>query len=444
MVSPKDCLWGEDFFQTYMKHAKRMSYNNDILHMSGAVSLVGQALRDVYLRIDQQHTGCRVHPFIIQSSGTGKNSAFGMLGTVARAADMPFDEEGTASTAGIMGTVKRNGDTIKGDLAGSGFVAWKEAQTLLKSAEQTHSSDILEVMNMAMDPAGKVEKSLSGGKLEYSSNTSVFCTTYDPEPNGQLELVRQGFLPRTLFFYRTMGRDFYSEINEMRDEKVPRPGENNEPYRWEMEEDIEMLANTLKYIEDTVWDFGKILRQGESHYAVADEHIEYFEGVEEGVSINPSPMITDVMESYPYKVRQQAQPFETRMMNKVYRLSAIFAAADYDEENDNYVSRIIRERHVRMAKKIAKQSFECVMDFIHDYSAVGGNNTLKDVERSVQTIARNNGGHATVREIMGETYRTKREVKEALASLEEMRKVESVDNPVTALDSDDKVKPVQG
>lgn len=441
MVSPKDCLWGEDFFQTYMKHAKKMSYNNDILHMSGAVSLVGQALRDVYLRIDQQHIGCRVHPFIIQSSGTGKNSAFGMLSTVARAADMPFDEEGTASTAGIMGTVKRNGDVIKGDLSGNGFIAWKEAQTLLKSAEQTHSSDILEVMNMAMDPTGKVEKSLSGGKLEYSSNTSIFCTTYDPKPNGQLELVRQGFLPRTLFFYRTMGRDFYSEINEMRDKKVPRKGDDNEPYRWEMEEDVEMMANTLKYIEDSVWDYGKILRRGESHYAVADEHIQYFERVEDGVSLNPTPMITEVMEDYPYRVCKQAQPFETRLMNKVYRLAAIFAACDYDEDKDVYVSRVIKQRHVDMAKKLTQKSFKCVMDFIDDYSSVGGNSMLKEVERSVKTISRNNGGYATIREVMSETYNTKKEVKQALASLDEMKKIESVDNPVTAMDSDDRVKP---
>jgi len=441
MVTPDDCLWGQDFFQTYMRHAKRMSYNNEVLHMCGSLSLVGQALRDVYLRMDQQHIGCRVHPFIIQSSGTGKNSAFKLMGTVARAADIPFDEEGTASTAGIMGTVKRNGDTIKGDLSGSGFVAWKEAQTLLKSADQTHSSDILEVMNMAMDPDGKVEKSLSGGKLEYSSNTSIFCTTYDPEPDGQIELIRQGFLPRTLFFYRTMGRNFYTEVNNRRDENVPRPGDQNTSYVQNMERDIQMLANTLKYIEDTVWNYGEVLRRGDSHYAVADEHIRYFKGVEDGVSINPSPMMTEVMECYPYKVKQQAQPFETRMMNKVYRLSACFAAADYDEENDNYVSRVIREKHVNMAKKVVRESFECVLDFIHNYSTVGGNNTLKDVERSVEIIARNNGGHATVKEVMSETYRSKREVKDALASLEEMEKVKSVDNPVTAMKSTDRVKP---
>jgi len=292
-----------------------------------------------------------------------------------------------------------------------------------------------------MDPSGRVEKSLSGGKLEYASNTSVFCTTYDPEPNGQLELVRQGFLPRTLFFYRTMGRDFYKEINEMREDKVPRSGEDNNRYIHKMEEDVEKLANTLRYIEDTVWEYGEVLREGSSHYAVADEHIRYFEGIEDEVSINPTSMIDKVMADYPYSVRQQAQPFETRLMNKVYRISAVFAAADYDEERDTFVSRRIKQRHVNMAETLVERSFRCVMDFIEDYSTTSGSNVLREVEQSVKTIANNNGGHATLKEVMGEAYRTHKEVKNAIASLEEMGKIETVSKPANALNSEDEVKP---
>lgn len=443
MVTPEECLWGKDFFETYMRHAKRMSYRNDILHQSAALSLVGQALRDVYLRLDQQHIGCRVHPFIIQSSGTGKGSAFSLMKTVSRAADMRFDEEGTASTAGIMGTVHRDGEVTRGDLAGSGFVAWKEAQTLLKSADQTHSSDILEVMNMAMDPSGKVEKTLSGGKLEYASKTTIFCTTYDPEPDGQLELVRQGFLPRTLFFYRTMGGDFYDEINQLRDNQVPTPGEDNTSYRYEMEEDINKLANTLTYIQDAVWEYGTILRQEDSHYAVAEEHIDYFDGVEQGVSINPSPMMNEVLEDYPYSVRKHAAPFKTRMMDAVYRLAACFAATDYDEENDVYVSRVIKQRHVNMAMEMCESSFRSVLDFIRDYSIGEGAGDLQRVERAIQTIARNNGGHATVKELMNETYTPKNQLTDYISTLEEMGRIETVNSIAQAMGSGDKVKPSQ-
>jgi len=443
MVTPKDCLWGKDFFDAYMKHAKRMSYNNDVLHQAASLSLVSQALRDVYPRLDQQHIGCRIHPFIIQSSGTGKGSVYNLLSTVARAADMPFGEHGTASTAGIMGTVKQSGEAVKGDLAGSGFVGWKEAQTLLKSAEQTHSSDILEVMNMAMDPSGKVSKTLSGGKLEYSSSTNIFCTTYDPEPTGQLELIRQGFLPRTLFFYRTMGDDFYDDINKRRDSKVPRPGDDNERYIWKMEEDVEMMANTLRYIEDTVWEHGEILRKEQSHYAVAEEHIDYFQGVEEGVSLNPSPFMNDILDEYPYSIRRQARAFKTRMMNKVYRIAACLAAADYDEENDVYVCREIKERHVRLAKKVCKRSFESVLDFIYDYSIGAGDNDLRQIERKIHTIANNNGGYATVKEVMSETYRRKGDIQNALATLSEMDKIEVKGSPSSAAGADDKIEPKQ-
>lgn len=442
MVSKDDCLWGDEFFSTYMKHARKMSYRNEILHISGALSLIGQSLRDVYLRIDQQHIGCRVHPFIIQSSGTGKGSVFSLIEKVSRAADIPFEEEGTASTAGIMGTVKQNGENRVGDLGGPGFVAWKEAQTLLKSAEQTHSSDILEVMNMAMDPSGKVEKTLAKGKLEYESNTSIFCTTYDPEPNGQLELIRQGFLPRTLFFYRIMGEDFYDDINEMRDKKVSHTRDSYKDTRNNMDDDIEKLANTLKYIEDTVWSHGRQHRREDTYYAAAKNHIDYFY-VENGVSLNPSPMMNEVLEDYSIEVRRKARPFKTRMMNKVFRLSACFAAVDYDKEHDIHVSRRIRERHVERAMNICRKSFKHTLEFIKDYSISRSDNDLREIERKVDAISRNNGGAAQLSELMAETYKSKKELKRDLAVLNEMNKVESVNIPVMSLGANDKVKPAQ-
>jgi hypothetical protein len=442
MVSKDDCLWGDEFFSTYMKHARKMSYNNDILHLAGALSLVGQSLRDVYLRIDQQHIGCRVHPFIVQSSGTGKGSVFKLIDKIARAADIPFEQEGTASTAGLMGTVKQNGEQREGELSGSGFVGWTEAQTLLKSADSTHSSDILEVMNMAMDPSGKVAKTLSGGKLEYESNTSIFCTTYDPEPDGQLELIRQGFLPRTLFFYRIMDEDFYDTINEMRDAKVPNQRESYEDTRKQIDSDIEKMANTLKFVENTVWDHGQQHRREDTYYAAAKNHIDYFY-VEPGVSLNPTEMMNDALEDFRVDVRRQARPFKTRMMNKVYRLAACFAAVSYDEENDIYVSRRIRQAHRDRAMNICKKSFINTLKFIEDYSTSKADNDLREIERKVDAIARNNGGYATVNELMAETYKSKKELKQNLAILNEMDKIQPEGKPVTALDVEDKVEPVQ-
>lgn len=440
MVSKDDCLWGDEFFKTYMKHGERMSYRNDILHLSGALSLIGQSLRDVYLKIDEQYIGCRIHPFIVQSSGTGKGSVFSLINKVARAADIPFDQEGTASTAGIMGTVKQNGEVREGELSGSGFVGWTEAQTLLKSADQTHSSDILEVMNMAMDPSGKVAKTLSGGKLEYESNSSIFCTTYDPEPDGQLELIRQGFLPRTLFFYRKMGEDFYDYVNERRNENIPRSRSSVENRTSDIDNDVRKLANTLKYIENTVWEHGKIYKEGETYRAAARNHIDYFYA-EEGVSLNPTPMMNEVLEDYSTEIRRIARPFKTRMMNSVYRIATCFAAVSYDEENDIYVSREVKEEHVKKAMKICEKSFRNILEFINDYSTSKADNDLKEIERKVNAIAQANGGAASVKELMAETYRSKKDIKKSLATLDEMEKIETNGTPVTALKGESEVKP---
>jgi hypothetical protein len=444
MVNPSDCLWGKEFFDTYFKHARKRSYNNDVLHKAAALSLIGQSVRNVRLRSDQNFIDCRIHPFIIQSSGTGKNSAFNFMSTVAEAAGMTFDEHGKDSTAGIMGTVKRNGESEKGDLAGSGFVAWKEAQQLVKATQADHSSDLLEVINQALDPSGKVSRALSGGKLEYNSRTSLFATTYPPDPEDQVDLIHQGFLPRTLFVYRRWNDDQYDAINELRDDKLPRPDESNKSYRNQHDDDVEKLANTLKYIEDTVWQYGEVLRGDESHYAQGHEHIEYFEGVEDGVTLNPTPILRDVLEEYPYKVRKIARPFITRLYDTVYKISACLAAVDVERAEDNprldqdiYVSRRIKEHHVKHAKQMVKESWVHILEFIQDYMVNVADSPVLQTEETIKEICMNDSGLATVREVMVETGQTKQQVQQDVATLQEMGKIEPVQNTPHALEPDD-------
>lgn len=439
MVDPQKCLWGKDFFETYFKHAKKTSYNNEALHKVAAISLIGQPLRNVRLRADQTFIDCRINPFIVQSSGTGKNSAFNFMSTVANKAGIKFSEHGKDSTAGIMGTVQRSGEVQKGDLAGSGFVAWKEAQQLVKAAQSDHSSDMVEVINQALDPSGKVSRALSGGKLEYHSRTSLFCTTYPPEPDGQMDLIHQGFLPRMLFLYRKVDESFYDDVNQKRDANLPRSDGKQSDYIKTYEGDVEKLANTLNYIEDAVWNYGKVYRGNESSYAVGREHIDYFKKVEEGASVDPTETLNEVMEDYPMKVRKKVKPFKTRLFDTTYKIAACLAAVDYDEENDVYVSRIIRKKHTEHAKKIVKQSWKCILEFVKDYSQTDNNPRLAEMEDTVRRVCMNDSGFATVRELMVETNSSRKEVKQHLATLTEMNKIEPVDGTPHSLDPDDKV-----
>jgi len=438
-INPDDCLWGKDFFKTYFKHAKKTSYKNERLHQAGALSLIGQAIRNVRLRADQTFIDGRLHPFVIQSSGTGKNAAFNFMGTVAEAADMSFDEHGKDSTAGIMGTVERNGNVSKGDLAGSGFVAWKEAQQLIKAAQSDHSSDLLEVANQAMDPSGKVSRALSGGKLEYNSRTSMYCTTYPPDPSDQIDLIHQGFLPRTLFMYRRMDEDFYDHVNNKRDRKLPGRGTKQDNYIKEYDKEVKELANTLKYINDTVFNHGTVYKGDESHYAVGDVHIDYFEKVAPDASINPSPVLDDLMSDYPYGVRSIVKPFRTRLFDTTYKIAACLAAVDKDKEHDVYVSRTIRKEHTKKAKDIVRYSCKCILDFVEDYQIGDDSHGIKELEHTIENICMNDSGEAQVREIMVETNKPLKRVKDGIATLDEMNKVKVKGTSAHSLDADDKV-----
>jgi hypothetical protein len=438
-IDPRDCLWGKDFFETYLKHASRTSYKNKRLHQAAALSLIGQSIRNVRLRADQTFIDGRLHPFVIQSSGTGKNGAFNFMGTVAKAAGMDFDEHGKDSTAGIMGTIKRNGDKQKGDLAGSGFVAWKEAQQLIKAAQSEHSSDLMEVINQAIDPSGKVSRSLSGGDLRYHSRTSLFCTTYPPDKGNQIDLIHTGFLPRTLFMYRRKDEQFYNFVNEKRDNNLPGQSNQSNDYVDEYNEDVKKLGNTLKYINETVFDHGEVYKGSESHYAVGDTHIDYFNKVNEGVSLNPSPVFDELIQDYPFEVRKIAKPFRTRLFDTTYKIAACLAVVDKDKEHGVYVSRSIRKEHAKQAKKIVKYSCKSILDFIDDYRDVGGKESLTELENKIQEICMNDSGYAKVRELMAETNRPLKEVKRDISTLVEMNKVKVDNISPTAMEADDKV-----
>jgi len=439
-ISPDDCLWGKDFFQTYFEHASRTSYKNERLHQAAALSLIGQSIRNVRLRADQTFIDARLHPFVIQSSGTGKNGAFNFMGTVAEAAGMSFAEHGKDSTAGIMGSVKRNGEVMKGDLAGSGFVAWKEAQQLIKAAQADHSSDLMEVINQAMDPSGKVSRALSGGKLEYHSRTSLFCTTYPPDQGNQIDLIHTGFLPRTLFMYRRKDADFYDYVNKKRDNNLPGQSNQENGYVDQYNEDVEKLGNTLKYINDTVFRHGDVYKGDESHYAVGDTHIDYFHKVEENASMDPTPVFEDLITEYPYEVRKIAKPFRTRLFDTTYKIAACLAAVDKDKEHDVCVSRSIRKEHADKAKDILRHSCKSILDFIEDYRNVGGKESLIELEQTIKRICMNDSGYAKVRELMAETNRPMKQVKRDIATLEEMNKVKVDGVSASAMDADDKVQ----
>jgi hypothetical protein len=106
-----------------------------------------------------------------------------------------------------------------------------------------------------------------------------------------------------------------------------------------------------------------------------------------------------------------------------------------------YVCRTIKDRHVSLAKKVCKRSFRSVLDFVYDYSIGAGDNDLREIERKINTIAKNNGGHATVKELMSETYKRKSDIQGALSTLSEMDKIEVRDIPSSAASGEDEIHP---
>jgi len=439
MVSPSDCVWGKEFFDTYMEHASKTSYFNEHLHRAASLALIGQALRDVFLVSDNTKIDCRIHPFVIQDSGSGKNGAFNFMHAVSREAGMNFFKEGTTSTAGIMGTVKPDGEVNPGNLAGNGFLAWKEAQTLVKSSNKQHSDDIIEVINMALDPSGDVSKSLSGGKLEYSSRTSMFSTTYPPEPEGQVGLIHQGFLPRMLFLYKKIPPSQYDRINDRRDDGLPDGSTMGPVNRTEYSDDVKKLANTLAYIRQQVTKHGEILDKDTDPFALTHKDVHYFERVEEGASMNTAYIFDELKDDYSYRVQQEVKPFKTRLFDLTYKIAAAMAAIDKDEETGVYVSRVIRKRHANMAHKIVRECWRSIFDFVDDYIGYEMGGDLRKLEHRIVESCKQGDGHTTVKDVMQMSYMTKSDVKDRLMTLEDMDKIRCNGTAFSAASTDTKI-----
>jgi len=100
-ISP---VWGGEWIETYLEVGDRYSVDNESLHTGFMLALLGQAVPEghLYLGDDKHHV--RVHPMMMQDSGSGKDPAFDFAKAVARSADIAFTDSNDLTNAGLIGS----------------------------------------------------------------------------------------------------------------------------------------------------------------------------------------------------------------------------------------------------------------------------------------------------------------------------------------------------
>lgn len=365
-------IWGDEFTSSYLSLGNNRSIMNTELHTTSMLALIGTCLRGVDIDIKGAKVDTRLHPLIIQRSGSGKDEVFNLCRDIAHKAGIKFVSQSNLTTAAFIGSAGKNREPVPGIASNSDILAFKEISSLFYAASQDHSSDLLNLMNQAMDYGGYVKKDLGGmsGSIEYRTAVSLLGTTYPPR--SKLFYIESGFLPRTLFGYKEVGKKFYMSVADWLFDNVGEPEEARDTVK------VDQIAETLRFINFNKTNFKFSFPEKRTFHALKNT-------VEEQLS------------KYPIRIQQSVEPAITRLSINSIKVAACFAAIDNMSHN-------VTSAHIEKACKFMEYSINGLLNFHSRYDTLVDSDTqitrmiiqrLKDdgkTETDIQELAKMSGG----------------------------------------------------
>lgn len=422
-------IWGKDFIETYKKRFKQQSIDNEHLADATMLCMIGQANRNAVASFDDLTVSIdgRIHPMVIQTSGTGKGEAFAFMERVCDIGDIAFVDEQYTTSAGLVGTI-REGGKVKGSFwdpgKGTGILGWEEANMLFKATQDESGRDMLEQINKAVNPSGDVRRKLANGSIEYKTKKSIFCTTYPPEPENidVVNMIKSGFISRFMLFYEHKSIDEIDDIvkNIMsslsvkpKNKKISEDGENIPlPMKNEYKNDMEEIADTLNMIEERLGNKGKPMKVGDGTYKSSKVNIQYYRVTEEaGKKLSDTSQLRDIMAEFNTSTEQVAGKAFARWSLMLWKVSSAMAAID------NMNPRIVGG-HVDEAKRICFNSWKSSMEFIEEYKDTFKSRVNRLLEERIIKMCHANDSKITVSEIARDTGASRDMIQSAIDDLE--------------------------
>jgi len=326
-----ECVWGADFIDKYLETGEQYSFENEYLHIGTALALVSQAVGDSYFYIGDNKNTTRVHPMIIQSSGTGKDPAFDFAQHVAYMDDMDFADLNEITNAGLIGTIS-DGDKQEGAAERADIIAFREATTLFRSAKSDHSRNLGENLNQILD-GKEIRRQMADGTLTYQPSCTLVGTTYPPEDLDLQRLMNNGTLARFLYFFRPRGSDF----------------------RWRMSE--ELIKKSVESTDSAIRTV-KIRRLGNTLSKISDafDDGEQFNITSEVRELDVTERLEEIFDQYDEGTQDIVGPAITRYNLHFLRLSCLMAALDH-------CSTDVEKEHAQQARDIVEMSWTNLLEF---------------------------------------------------------------------------------
>lgn len=364
-------MWGDEFIGSYLSLGNNRSIMNEELHLMSMLSLVGKCLKGTEINIRGTKVDLRLHPLMVQRSGSGKDPVFNLAREIATNAGINFVTQSSLTSAAFIGSSGKNREPIPGVASQCDILAFKEISSLFSASGQDHSSDLINMINQALDYGGWIKKDLGGmsGSISYKTDVALLGTTYPPK--SKVSYIETGLLPRTLFGYKEVGSKFYFDVAKWLFDNVGEPEEEKVTTK------IDELSKTLREIKTKAYETKFTFPDRKTFHSIKD-------------------VFEDSLSKYPLRVQKTVEPYITRTSINTIKVATCFAALD------NMSSRV-RTEHINRACNVMKYSINGFLAFHARYDTLVSSNTMlvKDLLYKIkentkvtdlQTILKMSGG----------------------------------------------------
>lgn len=337
-------LQGEEFINSYIQVADQESHDNPRMHLGLVLGLLGECLRDCTFKNGTE--SCRVHPLILQESGSGKESAFELAETIAERVDNRLDESvsfkfysvDNITSGNLVGT--RVDGTYKQGLADQyDIIGLREAKDLFSH------QDVRRRLRIVMDEE-EVTREMREGTISTDSSCTIMGTVPPREISaGRVsDLVGEGTLARPLYFFTPVNLSDTTETIGQILTATSRDKERENSISRELQETLtEDICETLADIAE--------------HYAGGiDFKIDI---TQEMLDELIREQIKSELKFHSEEVRVIVQPMLTRYAVHALRIACVMAALDDCSET-------VTKEHLEAAIPYWNASFSSMLEYFSE------------------------------------------------------------------------------
>lgn len=205
-----------DLALNFLSIFDEMSYNNQYYGLMVFHMILGEVLKGKKIPKGPNHLDTRIHPFLIQDSGTGKSAPLDLVNNLCSDLDIKFKSLDEATDAALLGTVEKeeytddDGNTQErwvieeGVLANADVIHYDEGSNLIQS--NGHNENSVKYFQSALNPLGssqaKITKEMAhGDEIVIRPDCSLYLTSYMPQ-GIEDTVVETGLLQRMTTFPR--------------------------------------------------------------------------------------------------------------------------------------------------------------------------------------------------------------------------------------------------